>query len=414
MRIGLVSLRKGSGCPPLGLVYYGTWLQEQGHEVDIIDAQYPKVNKKLAYEQIGISSMTVDYEKARKMGRWVKENTKTKVTIGGIHISTCPESFDSEAFDEMVIGEGEKCDINDLPRPNWDLVNKRYFEENPNTTFGEFGIEGVLMTSRGCPYNCIFCSTKSFWGKPRFHTPVYVAKCIQDLRQKGVTHIQIWDDLFTINKARIKEIKRFMDIFGINGIKFNCQPRTDLIDDEMCEILKDFGVTKCIFGFESGSNEVLKYLKANTTTVEQNKKAIELCHKHGLGVQGSVIFGSPNETLKEMNKTLEFMDWCYNNGVERLWSFNLTPFPGTKIWDWGVFHKINSDWSVLSHTKQPLLLHESITERQWDMVQHLRDRYEDKFKMNKVKSFLSKNPLKTIKYGLTHIGEVIKSVNTHT
>ena len=446
MRIGLISLAKGSGCPPIGLVYLGTYLQKYTDvEVEIIDLNMGN-SLRLPFSQydlIGISAMTVHYGEAIKLGRIIKQTSKVPVVIGGVHISTCPESFEPEAFDAMVLGEGElafvelvksfklgstlapiwKKDpiktLQSLPLPNWDLIDPRYFKEAPNTTFGEFGIEGWLMTSRGCPYNCIFCSTKKMWGNPRFHSAPRVVEMIEDLAKRGVTHIQIWDDLFTINKPRLRDIivrlsstesSTLLSTKSKFKIKFNCQPRVDILDDEMCTILKDMGVTTCIFGFESGSNKTLRYLKNDTCTVEDNKSAVLTCRKNGLKVQGSVVFGAPGETQKEMFKTLDFMEWCYKAGVERLWAFYLTPFPGTSLWR----NRELKNWDRLSHTNRPIFLHRNISERTWEQIEYFIKDYENKFKMNKAKSFLVNNPVKSILYGLTHIKDIIKGFRTHT
>lgn len=437
MRIALVSLAKGSGCPPIGLVYLGTYLQKYGHDVKIIDRNFTDDTPLAGWDIIGISAMTVHYDKAVEMGRFIKEmNPKVKVVIGGVHISTCSESFDPEAFDYAVIGEGELGflelvktlqinrvaksswqhdpieNLDDLPRPNWDLIDPRYFKEAPNTTFGEFGVEGWLLSSRGCPYDCSFCSTRQMWGKPRFHSVFRVIEMIDDLVNKGSKHIQIWDDLFTINRKRLREIAYWFPGYKTK-VKFNCQPRTDLIDDELCELLTEMGVNTCIFGFESGSDKTIKYLKNDTCTVGDNKKAILTCRKHGLKVQGSVIIGCPEETSKDMCKTIEFIEWAYKHGVERIWTFMLTPFPGTELWK--QFKKgPDFKWSDLSHQGKPLMLNEKVTPRQWGTIMYLINEMERKFKILKLITFIRHAPLKTLKYALTHWREGLKLARGRT
>jgi len=405
MKIALISLAHGSGCPPIGLVYLATYLKKHlDVEVKIIDSNFlwlPSVPFK-DYDLVGISAMTVNYQNACELGRSMKKVYDVPVVIGGVHISTCPESMDWDAFDAMVIGEGEKSiveavkevcncgkllskfyqypaieDLDDLPRPDWSLVDKRYFDRKANTTFAEFGVSGVMLTSRGCPYDCVFCSTKKMWGKPRFHSAQYVNMLINDLWLQGVTLVQIWDDLFTINRKRLKQIVATSDM------KFNCQPRTDLIDDELCQILKQIGVTTCIFGFESGNDRVLRYLKRNTTTVEQNIKAIKCCHRNGLKVQGSVMLGSPNETLSDMDKTYDFVKWCAFNGVQRIWSFVATPFPATEWWG-------NQEVSQCSHynIENPLLLDESVSKKDFKKIMLKIRRLENIFKIKKAVRWL--------------------------
>jgi len=409
MKIGLISFKNGSSCPPLGMVQLATYLRQEEYETDVLDFNWIDDFKVEDYDLVGISAMTKNYTKAIQLAHQIKERKNIPVVIGGVHISTLPESI-NPIFSGAIIGEGEKSFlqylktqkipipppismsyIDRLPLPDWDLVDQRYFEEAPNTTFGECGVEGVILTSRGCPYKCVFCSTQKFWGnKVKFHSAEYVEKLVLDLKWRGVTHIQIWDDLFTINRKRLKEL---VPPLKKTGIKFNCQPRTDLIDDELCEMLVEMGVRTCIFGFESGSNKMLGYLKNNTTTVSDNYNAIKLCRKHGLGVQGSVITKIPGE--KEIDKyyTKQFINLAYKEGVERIWSFNLTPFPGTELWErtkvnW---QKPGFDWGILVHTNQNT-----------EFVE-----LERKFKIRKALMFLRNDFWKTMKYSLKNIKNIL-------
>ena|SRR3990167_6874815 len=406
MRIALISTAQKSGCPPIGLVYLASYIQSHTkYKVDIVDANYQNIFRTdySQYDLIGISAMTVNYAQAVRLAKWFKSFCNIPVIIGGVHISTCPESI-TQDFDSMIIGEGEKSfirllndleqnklelryetepldNLDELSLPDWDLIDRRYFSRQLNTTFAEWGIEGWLLTSRGCPYRCRFCSTTQFWNKVRFHSIDYIPKLIEDLKKRRVTHIQIWDDLFTIDKNRLRQL---MPHLKNSGIKFNCQPRINKIDEETCQLLKNSNITLCIFGFESGNNRVLRYLKNDQTlSVDKSKQVIKLCRQYGLDVQGSVMFGSPTETLKEMGDTLKFMLWCYFNGVQRLWAFVATPFPATEFWK---FIPQNLNWKMLSHhnTKHPLLLDKSVKLWQFRMVMFLAHRIEDLFKIKKL------------------------------
>ena len=405
MQIALVSTTQKSGCPPIGLVYLASYIQNHTkYKVDIIDANYRDVFKTnyLRYDLIGISAMTVNYTKALELANWIKFWHNTPLIIGGVHISTCPDSF-NPIFDSMIIGEGERAfmellydlennklkkiyqrkpsdNLDSLAFPDWNLIDERYFKKQFNTTFAEWGIEGWLLTSRGCPYRCRFCSTTQFWDKVRFHSDKYILNCLEDLKKKDVTHIQIWDDLFTIDKERLR---RLAPHFKNSGIKFNCQPRINKIDEETCQILRDSNITLCIFGFESGNTRVLRFLKNDVNlSVEKSKKAIKLCRKYGLDVQGSVMLGSPAETLPKMLDTLKFMLWCLFNGVQRLWAFVATPFPATEFWQYA---PKDISWDKLSHhTTEPLLLDKSVKLWQFRIIMFLAYRIEDLFKVKKL------------------------------
>lgn len=431
MKIALISFKNDSGCPPLGLIQLGTYLKEKHHEVEIVDFNWSKSINPVKYDCIGISSMTKDYGQAIALARGVKKSSQIPIIIGGVHISTLPDSIDP-IFNIGIRGEGELNfvkalnmrdldrlkghilesqtvdNIDSLPYPDWSLSDKRYFDYQPNTTWSEFCKEGVMLTSRGCPYNCVFCSTKSFWGnKVRFHSPAYVEGLVRNLVNQKITHIQVWDDLFSINIERLKEIGNRISKYNV---KLSCQPRTDLISDKMCIALKEAKVKLCIFGFESGSQKILSYLKKDTATLSDNIQAIKLCRKHGLRVQGSVIFGSPNETEENMFDTLKFMRFAILNGVERIWSFILTPFPATEIWDMKKYDYNTPyfNWKQFSHQSDtPFFL--TVTIEKFNELFSKAKKYENVFKAKKALMFLRNNPIKTIVYAIKNF-KVVKDV----
>lgn len=427
MKIALVSFRNDSTCPPLGLVQLGTFLQNKGHRVDLIDLNYQDwmCYGDTTYDIIGISAMTKDYGKAINLAERIKKFIPNMpIIIGGVHISTLPESIDP-IFNVGIQGEGEQAflntlsiphletlrgvvvkskpvsNIDELPHPNWNLVDKRYFENQPNTTWGRFCREGVMFTSRGCPYKCAFCSTQAFWGnKVRFHSAEYVEQLVKDLVDRGITHIQIWDDMFALNTPRLYEIA---DRIRKYKVALNCQPRANLMSDKMCKDLINVGVKTCIFGFESGSQKILSYLKKDTVTIEQNYHAIRQCRKYGLGVQGSVIFGSPLETKGDMLETLSFIKNAFRMGVERIWGFVLTPFPATEVWGLSSIEWKTKgfDWGKLSHQNTTPYFGGYSNEYFNGFMKKVK-RYELLFKARKALMFLRNNPIQTIKYLVTH------------
>jgi anaerobic magnesium-protoporphyrin IX monomethyl ester cyclase len=438
-KVGLVSLKTGDNCVPIGLVMLGTYLKKHGIKVEIIDANYVNPLERIQnfnYDLIGISAMTVHYGRALRLADRVKGIKGIPVVVGGVHISTLPQSL-KPCFDHAVIGEGEQAlleicnsymnkkppdriisgkpiqNLDSLPLPDWGLVDKRYFRNGASTTFGEFGIEGSILTSRGCPYKCRFCSTTKFWDKLRFHSAEYVVDMISDLVDNYHANlIQIWDDLFTVNIQRLVKIKE-----KIPKVKFNCQPRPNLVTDELCKLLKEIGVTIGIFGFESGSDKVLGYLKHNTVTVNDNKNAIECFKRNGLQVQGSVVLGSPGETIEDMYKTLDFVEYCIKQKVQRLWAFVLTPFPATEIWEVAKQRgKVNDnyDWDRLAcqNYDEPLLLDDSVDIKEFKRVYNkILDRITS-MRWNKVRSFLFHNPLETTLYALQQPKYVLQQLVT--
>lgn len=128
--------------------------------------------------------------------------------------------------------------LDKLPMLDWRLISKRYFQLQPLIIDNKFHLTRIahLMTSRGCLYQCVFCSTSVFWQKVRFFSVQRIADEIDNLyRNYQVMIFQIWDDLFAVSKERVRQIIEALKIKGLLGkVRFNIQGRTNLIDDEMC------------------------------------------------------------------------------------------------------------------------------------------------------------------------------------
>lgn len=187
---------------------------------------------------------------------------------------------------------------------------------------------------------------------------------IKELYYKfGVRHIDFTDDLFVLNKARLKEFYEALKRTGLlNKISFDCFARADAFDEEMCVLLKKINVGGITFGFESGSDRILKYIKnSSQISVEDNKKVIILCKKYGFNIFGGLVTANPTETIEDMKKNLEFMDFARANGATRVWAQVLVPFPATKMWEIAVargkINKKNIDWNSMQvHNKENLML----------------------------------------------------------
>jgi radical SAM superfamily enzyme YgiQ (UPF0313 family) len=124
------------------------------------------------------------------------------------------------------------------------------------------------------------------------------------------------------------------------------------------------------FGFESGSNRILQYLKAESVTVEQNKNAVMLCRKYGFDVNGSFMLGSPTETLEDMRKTLELMKWMKEQGATELWCGVTKPYPATKLWDYALKNKLmdkdfNFNLVDPSYPHNPIFLDKHISKKKF-------------------------------------------------
>lgn len=452
MKLALVNTVRSnlrSSQSPLGLAYIATYLKEYlGFEnTRIVDGNVEDILKELYKynpDVAGISSMTIAHGYANELALEIKEKLDIPLINGGVHISTLPSSL-HQSFDIGVIGEGEETmlelvrlleekgldtdalskingiayrdsgklvvtdkrsliePLDKIPIPDRDFLSPKYFD--PIISFdGNTHIEGNMLTGRGCPYRCRFCSTAIFWNRVRFHSAEHVCDEIKMLVERyHVDSILVWDDLFTVSKKRTREIAGILKKEGLTEKAiFSVQARANLIDGDTCAVLKDMNVRSVGFGFESGSDKVLNYLKSGSVTVEQNKNAILTCKKYGLKVTGSLMFGNPGETIEDMKKTLELIDFMGQNGADLIWTFVSKPLPGTEFWEIAKNRgKVSDDmdWNILEQTddSNPLMLDDGISKNEFrNIVEDARSKAFVYFRTGKFKyplSFLIKHAI---------------------
>ena len=259
-----------------------------------------------------------------------------------------------KAYDACVVGEGEQATLNllndyeqhgkftqktyttpliepldKIPYPDRDLYNMNYYNIPLPHFPGHVGYGANMLTSRGCPFKCVFCPSSHFWQKVRLHSPEYVIGEIKLLIEKyGVHYINFWDDLFHVD---IKRLRAIVKLFKAEKLDVECgaQCHAHLFNDETAKLLKEMNFVYCGFGMESAVPRILKYLKRGVTTVEDNYNAVRLCRKYGLKVGSGFITGIQNETREEFQADLDFIR------ETKLDSYNiyvLTPYPGTPLW----------------------------------------------------------------------------------
>ena len=389
MKIALINIIKDKNVYPLNLAALATHVRnETNAQIRIIDANWHDLvldTVDFNPDIIGVSAMSITYGDAVLLAKKLREKSSALLIIGGAHINTRPGALAKE-FDLGVVGEGEETlveivklleekkslgldelknikgivyhdkekivinpardfiePLDKLPIPDVGLLNKNYFIKKDHHTFkGRVGVIANLMTSRGCPYACAFCASPVIWKrKVRVFSVNHVAEEIEYLTKNyNVNLIQVYDDIFSMSKTRLRELISLLKEKKLLGkIKFACQSRVDTIDEEMCGILKELGVETISFGFESGSEKTLDYLKVGTVKVEQNRATARMVKKHGFNVYGSLIIGNPDEKLEDIKKTIEFVDFLKEIKADGVDVFIACPFPGTKFWDYAIENK---------------------------------------------------------------------------
>lgn len=339
--------------PPLGLLYIAAVLEKAGYEVSICDASvnnmsFEQIRKELHedYNIIGITTFSGTRESAYLCASIAKErNRGAIVVLGGPHVTFLPEVTLRELpfVDIVVRGEGEStflelvqristgksyedvkgisfrngngvpCSNPDretidnldlLPLPARHLVPmSKYFKASPKQQFCLKMPATTVITSRGCPGNCIFCSTPGMWGRRvRRRTPENVIKEIEYLHKEyGINDIFFMDDTFTLNK---KWVMRFCDglIQSKTGISWRCLGRVDTVDADFLTAMKKAGCYHVNYGIESGSAKTQKLIQKHIT-IEQATEAIKLTKEAGLFVGADFIIGFPDETEEDIEQT---------------------------------------------------------------------------------------------------------------
>lgn len=367
--------------PNLGLGYLVSSLRKQfgpnKFEFKIIDSDVEKTLKTFHPDIVGITCVTQNYNIAKKYAT-IANRLNIAVLIGGVHISMLPESL-TEDMNIGVIGEGEitikelflifldkgRFVANDLLKKKgitfWEEKTKTFSQTRqdliedidsipfPARDLLKIERHSYIFSSRGCPYRCVFCASSRFWDKVRFFSAEYVVSEIDELVERyNVRLISFYDDLFIANKKRLERIvellrkKRFY-----RKIKFTCSARANLVTEDIAEMLQEMRVFSVGMGLESGSDEILKFLKGNIT-VKDNEKAVSILRRYGINANASFVIGSPRETEADMMQTYYFIK---NNPLSLVDTYVLTPYPGTPLWDYAKERNLVSDgmdWSRLN------------------------------------------------------------------
>ena len=331
------------------------------------DALEEKI-RKFKPDVVGLTATTPAIYDAYEAARIAKElNPETLVIIGGPHATFTAEEVLTECrhVDLVVMGEGEQTfgeileryergggfadvlgvayrsedgvvkvnpprplirNLDDVPIPAYDLLPMDRYEVN--------GVSyAAIMTSRGCPYNCVFCSSSLQFGRRwRAHSPERVLEELRILREKfGVREIEFLDDTFTLDQKRAIELSRKIVEEGLD-ISWSASSRVNTFSREVGEAMHRAGAHTVYFGIESGSESTLRFIGKGITK-RQAIDAVKAAKSAGLNALGSFVIGFPYETEEDIRKTIKFSNEV---GVDLAQFTIATPYPGTRLWKMAV------------------------------------------------------------------------------
>jgi anaerobic magnesium-protoporphyrin IX monomethyl ester cyclase len=357
---------------PWGLATLASFYQEAGYDVKILDGQAMQLTKeellpeidKFDFDLAGITSFSTQYPSVKLLSKYIKKNRNVPVVVGGpLATYQAAMVLKTTDADVCVVGEGEIAgieilkswknlamvkgiafrqngeivstssqdrfvDLDRLPLPDFSLFDMEKYIRHKNKFAGttNSGIRAMtVITSRGCPYRCHFCSKSclSF----RSMSPNNLYKMIAALKnQFKLEEIYFGDELFLSSKSKFKELAPRLSALNL---PWAGQARVNLVDKDFLDLIK---TTNCVgmgYGIESGSQKILNNMNKKIT-VKQIESAMNYTQQLKIPIKVQLIFGYPGEDETTLQETIDLFRRIDHPGRR----FNvITPIPGSKLYD---------------------------------------------------------------------------------
>lgn len=360
--------------PHVGVAYLTAVLKEKGYQVKIYDQGVePDINilfqliKSYKPDIIGTNGFSYAYGFLEELIKNIKSVTQIPVIVGGPHVSAINSKIlkDTQA-DFAIVGEGEssfplfltqyfqkKPDYKKIPGLIWRqkgqiIQNKKppYITDLDSLLLPDYQAFNFklypcfaeklipLITSRGCPYGCTYCSVRLSMGQ--CFRPRSAKNVIQEIKywyKKGYTKFDINDDCFTLDLKRAEDI---CDLIVSNHLNIKIQLyngiRVDRVSPQLLSKLKQAGCIFIAYGCESGSQKVISKIGKNIR-LEQVVKAVDWTNAAGIKNAVNFIIGHQDETFQDAQESISFAKKLKSNFVN---FYNLVPYPGTPAYDWAI------------------------------------------------------------------------------
>jgi radical SAM superfamily enzyme YgiQ (UPF0313 family) len=359
---------------PLGTLYVASSMIEAGHEVSFLNGAFLKHEEILSEVQrvkpefVGLYSTAFGWNKALRTAKDIKNIDKgIFIAVGGPYPIAMKEKCLTDSIDAVVTGEGEITvvemldrlkegrglegvkgvayrldgniyvnpprplidDLDSIPFPKRELLGDSNLYLPPPATYKRKPV-AVMITSRGCNRQCIFCfqMDKTRRSGIRFRSIDNVLKEIELCLKQGYREIKFLDDTFAANYQRAMDIASEIKRRGLDFTWF-ASACVNQVDKPLLRAFKEAGCWAVLFGVESGVQKNLNTIRKGIT-LEQVRKAVRAAKEVGLKVSTPFMFGIPGETFKEGLETIEFaieLDPDFAN------FHAITPFPGSYLYD---------------------------------------------------------------------------------
>ncbi len=373
---------------PVSLATSAAVVREKGHQVELYDCIIEEMDlesllekvKKFEPEAILLNTATPSIDWDLKVGEEIKKIIPdVKIAAFGIHVTVLPEETLREHpyIDILIRGEPEITfgevvttlekreklskvkgitywkdgkivhnrdreslkNLDILPFPAWDLV-KRDLYRMPFTNKPFL----LVATSRGCPFNCVFCADIAFYGhRLALKSPKRIVDEMEWIKREfGIEDFLFWSESFTLNRNFAESVA--LEIINRNlNVRWVCNSRVDNVDLPLLRTFKKAGCWMIGYGIESGSQRTLDLMRKKTT-IKQAVDAVKMSHQAGLDVTGHCVIGYPGETLEDMRKTVKF---ALDIDLDFAQFYCAVPFPGSELFTIAKANNwiVNHDWT---------------------------------------------------------------------
>lgn len=386
--------------PPLGILSLAAYYREKGsYEVEIFDgrAHTATISQivdrvlEIKPDVVGISLFAMERLEGHEAAHEIKKALPgMTIVCGGAYPTTQHEEvLANPSVDFAVIGEGEITgiellqaleegqlpdaipgvawrhngetnrpemrpfisDLDQLPHPAWDLLDLEFYYYNPNkpapmNLYQKNPRSAPVLTSRGCPYRCVYCHNL-FGKKLRRHSIDYILDEITYLHEKkGAEEIEIVDDIFNLD---VEWTRQFAQAILSRNLKLNFSfpngLRADRMTEEIVDLLVQIGTYRVVYAVETGSPRIQKEIRKNVD-LEKARKFINYTASKGISIGAFFILGFLDETEEEMRQTIDFA--CHSR-ISTASFFILTPFPGTEVYQQALDRAIHVEKANYTH-----------------------------------------------------------------
>jgi anaerobic magnesium-protoporphyrin IX monomethyl ester cyclase len=355
--------------PSLGLLNLAAYLRDHAVDVGIVDLTFARDVRSFAARLrsfhptiVGVHTKTLTYPRALDIARRARAAGAIAVA-GGPDAATRTEFYLSSGFDVVVPGEGEVTileianavrdgrdlatipgvavkrdghvvrgpsrpflkDLDALPLPAWDLLDMGAYLDQWERTTGER--RAAVLTSRGCPFDCSWCSKPTFGRSFRQQSPERVVEELRALKERyRVDYVRFCDDVFGISRPWIDRLLTLLEEERL-GLQWECLARVDLLKPDLLHRMRATGLARVYVGVESGSQKMLDLMNRGTRLAQVERTAAAL-RKEGIRQFWFLMLGYPGETLEDIEATLQL----FRRFSPEEYSVSIAvPIPGTRF-----------------------------------------------------------------------------------